>query len=44
MNRDKLVHSGGLQKFEVLYCKNLVTRYILPNHKISGELKSCCSV
>ena len=52
--RHKLVHNGGFPKSEELYCsqntvksnkihKTLVTRYNLPNHKISGELKSCNS-
>ena len=51
--RHKLVHNSGLPEFEVLYCnqnivkpsrfsENQVTRYS-PNHKISGELKSCNS-
>ena len=50
--RHKLVHNGGFLKSEVLYCsqnivksvklrKTLVTRYSLPIHKISGELKTC---
>ena len=47
----KLVHNGGFPKVEVLRCSQntarfimiklpLTTRYNLPNHKISGELKS----
>ena len=51
--RHKLVHNVRFSKFKVLYnvskilqnrsrfSKTSVTRYSLPDHKISGELKSC---